>query len=156
MEVVNILIVVIIFAVLFDLILISTQYLHLSKIGNQVARTVAVQSGLKSSTPSNYPGGNQGYYTTSEIYNFLDENMKESNFEAYYLEINNTLMSRLSSKVLDYKDVITVELSAEFKWMLLGNFIPGLSADEHYITVKKVVYAEYQQQGENNYENKDK
>ena len=55
MEVVNIIIIVLIFATLVNLIIISTQYLHLSKIGNEVARTIAVQSGLRTSTPANYP-----------------------------------------------------------------------------------------------------
>lgn len=143
MEVVNILIIVLIIAMLTDLILISTQYLHLSKLGNEVARTIAIQSGLQTSTPANYPGGDNGYYTTKEIFNFLDKNMQKSNFENYYLKINGTLMSPSISKYVDYKDKINVEIAGEYKWSFLNKFIPGLSKKEHFIVAKKTVYAEY-------------
>jgi hypothetical protein len=143
MEVVNIIIIVLIFATLVNLIIISTQYLHLSKIGNEVARTIAVQSGLRTSTPANYPGGSKGYYTTSEMFDYLSKNLEASHFEDYYLIINGTKMTPTKSITFDYKDPIEIELAAEYKWIALDAFIPGLSNREQFIVVNKTVYAEY-------------
>lgn len=143
MEVVTILIIVLAFAMLTDLILISTQHLHLAKIGNEVARTIAIQSGVRTSTPANYPGGSASYYTSQELLDFLNQRMQESGFASFYLEVNGTRISSSTSRTFDYRDRIRVELGGEYEWVLLRAFLPNLADRQHYIVTQKTVYAEY-------------
>lgn len=143
MEIVTLLIIVLVFAAFADLVLISIKYLYVSKLANDVARTVAVQSGLRTTAPANYPGGARGYHNTGQVLNFLSNNLAGTGVTNFTLALDGTIMTSNRSRTYAYKDRIRVYLTAHYEWRMLQNFIPILRNRAHRITVEKTVYAEY-------------
>ena len=139
MEVIHILIAVIIFAMLADLVVISWQYVGITRATNELARTVGIQSGVERSTPTNYPGGPTAYYTSSELVDYFEDKADDLGFKSTTIEINDRRLSGSVSIMSDYRQDIEVRTVSEYEWKFLGNFIPFLR-DGRTIVVNKIVF----------------
>lgn len=144
MHVIEILIVVMVLAFLLDLIVITSQFVYMSRIGNEIARTIAIQSGVETRTPKNYPGGDAAYFTTSEIENYLQDSFKSVHMGEYRLKINNRDLRNNASFRFNKAEPITVELTGSFKWNFI-RFIPGVGKAKE-LKVSKTVFSEYMEQ----------
>lgn len=143
MEIISILIVVMAFAMLADLIVVSTQYLHIWKLSNDISRIISIQGGVRRSVPPNYAGSDAAYYTSSEILRYLGENATEVGVDNSYIKINGAQISPSSNRTYNYGSEMNVEVGGSFQWTMLQTFIRNLRDNDRLIKVNKTVYAEY-------------
>ena len=142
MEVIHIFIVVMVFAMLSDLIVIGWQYIGVTRASNEISRMVGIQSGVERSTPSNYPGGAAAYHTSSELTSYFSDKVDDLGLEAGWLQINGRTLTGSISIEGDYRQDIDITTTCEYKWNLLGRFIPALK-NGRTIVVNKTVFGEY-------------
>lgn len=142
MEVIHIFIAILIFAMLADLVVISWQYVGVTRASNELARTVGIQSGVERMTPSNYPGGSQAYYTSSELVAYFDDKADSLGLVNPSIKINGRTLSGGTSIMSDYREDIEVVTTSRYQWAFLGKFIP-IMKDKRVIVVNKIVYGEY-------------
>lgn len=142
MEIVTLFIVVIAFAMLADLIMLSTQYLHLSSMANQISRTVAIQSGIQPTVPHNYPGGASGYYTTHRMLQYLQTYALDIGLLNPYIRIDGITINSGTTRTANYGSPMTVEVGAEYQWVMLRVFFPWLR-NQRFIRIWKNAHAEY-------------
>lgn len=139
---VQMVIIVFVFAFTLDLIVVANQYMFNSRLTNEVARQIAIQSGIERSTPQYFPGGNDAYATTREILNKLEDAYGEEGIEEFHLSVNGVEITPTTSLSVDKGEKLIVEVAMGYKWTSTQVFMPNLE-DARYLTSKKVVYGEY-------------
>lgn len=150
---VSLLVFIMIFSFLFDFFFIAYRQHQVSRITSDLVREIAIQSGLESTTPSNYPGGPDNYVTVSEAYNALSKQMQDlgvTNFSAKVTMENRgngtnyisfDLSPGESGYRTDYRGEISLEVHYTHKWGAWRSFIPFIQDAERTIT--RVGYGEY-------------
>lgn len=118
---------------LTDVSLLTWKFNAISHANSSLARTVGIQGGLLSSTPVNFPGGDENYVTISEMDSRIKEIMDKAGVEEYSYTV--------TPNKADYGEYITTTITAKYKWSLLSNFIPG--DVEHELVSKRTVMSEF-------------
>lgn len=138
---ISLLVFIMLFSFVFDLFLITYKQYAIAEQTTQMARQIAKQSGVEASTPYNFPGGDENYYTTTELYQTMDKKMSKLNISksdwsiviktldksqpSGFQKKQFTLIPNHSGIRTNYRDYITVEVTYNYKWGLWSQFIPG-------------------------------
>lgn len=130
------------FAVTFDLVLISMQYVEVSRQTNVLARQIAIQSGLESSTPKGFPGSGDAYTTTPEMLSKLNESKASENWKRFNFYVDGVKVSDGTESIKKEKgESIKVTLEVYYDWYLTRIFIP--KAKDKMIRSTKTVFGEF-------------
>ncbi|MDF2879509.1 MAG: hypothetical protein K0R54_66 [Clostridiaceae bacterium] len=126
-----------------DITIITWKFSVISQTNTYLARTAGLQGGIRTSAPTGYPGGNDAYASSSEVYKQIQENFKSAgiNDNEYTVKINGTKLRSNSNVAVDYLDNITTYIEVDYKWDLVSNFIPGDLTNS--ITSKRAVISEF-------------
>lgn len=157
---ISLMIFIFIFSFIFDLCLITYNQYAVSEQTTQMARQIAKQSGLESATPQYFPGGNNNYYTSSEIYDIMKRKMNnlnvsedDWNIAIKYEDKSNASQIQikqfnLTSENLNnfnvrtnYGDFITIEVTYNYTWGLWSQFIPNIVKGT--TVVERSAFSEY-------------
>lgn len=126
-------------------------------IGEEMAvlqRTVSVQSGFETKTPTQFPGGGTAYQTSKEIYNAMDTvatnvGFEKGSWKLYYEETDNSgkvvrsgYLSKDTEFKADYQDKISIQFIGKYNWDVLSTSIPGIAGDK-IMSVERIAFAEY-------------
>lgn len=152
--VIGFLIFIILFSFLFDFFFIAYKQHQVSRLTTDITREIAIQSGLKLTTPANYPGGAKNYITTTEAYNTIADYMSKIGVTDYTVTISlkdrNSNSSTRKTFVLtnnhggyntDYRGEISVTIEYNFKWGIWKSFVPGIKEGHRIVT--RTAYGEY-------------
>lgn len=137
-----------------DTVFIGHKHFYMGQEMSTIARTISVQSGAESSTPSNFPGGSTAYQTSSEIITRLEKVAKTAGFKSgeYKLEITETTPKGTIVKQgelkagtnfqASYLNKITITFTGQYEWGMLSTIIQGHDFTKQLI-VERVAMAEY-------------
>lgn len=148
---------VLLFSFIFDLFLITYRQFTISQETTQIVRQLGKQSGIKNITPFNFPGGDENYLTTSELYKQIDDKMSgigvdKDDWQLQIFYTPNNLSGQVGERGIvltpaqqgfntNYRDYITVKLTYHYKWGLWSQIIPG---DKKGVTVvERSAFSEY-------------
>ena len=139
--VISFLVFIMLFSFIFDLTLITYKQYVISEQATQMAYQIAKQSGIEKTTPYNFPGGAENYYTTTELYNVMERKMSnlqipssdwsvvissEDKSAPSYAQLKSfTLAQNHSGLRSNYRDYISVKVTYNYKWGLWSQFVPG-------------------------------
>lgn len=140
------LIVIILISFAIDLILISHKLMVLSTTSTYLSRTVGLQGGLLSNPPSGFEGGGNGYQRKATVINNINRVFKAAGIRTteWFAKINGNDI--LGENKVDEGFAIKTELTINFSWKLLSNFIPGNLNQS--VTSKRVVISEFKERTE--------
>lgn len=127
-NVVNVMIFLIVLALLVDLLILGWKFSVISQTNSYVTRTAGLQGGILSSAPAGYPGGNTAYIGTAEMKDKIDSYFSGAGFEAgdYEVRVNGrNVSSGYSTGEIDYRENISTEITVDYEWQLISNFVPG-------------------------------
>ena len=152
--VIGFLIFIILFSFLFDFFFVAYKQHQVSRLVSDITRKIAIQSGLKNATPTNYPGGDKNYITTDEAYDTIKsymDNLGITNYNVVVtLQDRNVNYPSYNSFTLrkghpgyntDFRGKVTVEITYTYKWGVWRSFVPGIPDGSRAIT--RVGYGEY-------------
>ena len=130
---------------LTDIAILTWKFNVISQTNTYLARTIGIQSGVKSSTPDNYPGGSIAYATSSEIYENISKNLNSAGIpdNMFEVRIGGVKFTRNSNITFDYQKFISTEIIVNYKWDMISNFIPGNITNK--ISSKRSVVSEYKE-----------
>lgn len=154
---ISLMVFIMLFSFIFDLILITYKQYAVAEQTTQMARQIAKQSGCKNSTPYNFPGGAENYYTTTELYNIMKNkmnklNIPESDWKVVIKTTDKTQPSHLQDKKFtltsnhtgwntNYRDYVAVETTYNYKWGLWSQFVPTVVKGK--TVVERGAFSEY-------------
>ena len=152
--VIGFLIFVILFSFLFDFFFIAYRQHQVSRLTTDITREIAIQSGIKNKTPTNYPGGDKNYITTAEAYDTISKYMNAIGVKDYTVTVSlkdrNSSTSTAKTFILtrdiggyntDYRGEVSVSINYKFKWGLWRSFVPTIQEGER--TVTRTAFGEY-------------
>jgi|HigsolmetaAR206D_1030411.scaffolds.fasta_scaffold00003_140 hypothetical protein len=138
-----------------DLLGIATRHHLIGQEMNTIARTLSVQSGTTAETPHGFPGGDQAYFTSSEILDRMKKvahaaGFRDGEWELYLEEtdangnvVRSGVLTDKSNFQCDYLDKISIQFRGTYQWgNSIASGIPGIS-EKRYMNVERIVMAEY-------------
>lgn len=139
-SVIHYLLLIIALAFVLALIVNSSQHLFLNKIGNQASRRIAIQSGIMSTVPNNYPGGSEAYVTSGELNTYLSNAIDRLDMDKYTVYVNGVEINPRTNIQVGKGEPLEIDIICNYHWVGL-NFIKGLKANT--ASYHSVVYGEY-------------
>lgn len=145
---ISLMVFILIFSYIFDLVLITYNQYSISEQTTQIARQIAKQSGCLRITPYNFPGGEKNYYSTTELYNIMNEKMTKLGITEDKWDIviktngkSFTLTPTSPGFNTEYGEYISVETIYNYEWGLWSQFLP--KAVEGKTVVNRGAFSEY-------------
>lgn len=154
---ISLMVFIMLFSFIFDLILITYKQYAVAEQTTQMVRQIAKQSGCTNSTPYNFPGGAENYYTTTELYNIMKKKMDNLNIPEgdWSVTIKTTdksqpvqnqnrlfiLTPTHSGLNTNYGNYIAVETTYNYTWGLWSQFMPTKVKGQ--MVVERGAFAEY-------------
>ena len=143
--IISFLVFILLFSFIFDMFLIGYKQYQVSRVASAIVRDISKQSGLKSTVPFNFPGGDGNYVRTNEAYNFTETQMKNLGIDKWNAQIsmtnrgNNkknsfTLAKDYEGYNTDYRGEITITINYEYKWGLWSQLAPGVKGGTRSVT----------------------
>lgn len=127
--VIGALIFIILFAFLFDLLVIMWKFSVVAHTNTEVARIAGLQGGALERAPDNYPGGDSNYTTIRDINNMVSNKFKSAwiNDGDWEMTIGNGRVGRngVVATRHDYMEEFTVKVEVDYNWGLMSSFLPG-------------------------------
>lgn len=160
--IINVFILLILFSFLTDLFVISFRQYKVSQFTNDIVRVISKQGGVRTTAPTNFPGGNDNYLDKTEFQNIINSRLQDIGAINYSVnlfresggtEVSSTYPSPTATNFsVDYQEYIRIEIKYNYKWSLMSAFIPG--GLKGTLTSSKIGYSEYKYdysnwQGEN-------
>ncbi len=139
-SVIHYIILIILIAFILALIVNSNQHLFMNKIGNHAARKIAIQSGILTSVPENYPGGAEAYVTSPELNAYLKSCYKDINIDKFTVHINGTEVTPYTNILVNKGEPLDIEITCDYEWVGL-QFTGKLK--EGTAVFRSTVYGEY-------------
>lgn len=155
--VISFLVFIMLFSFIFDLTLITYKQYAISEQATQMAHQIAKQSGIELSTPYNFPGGGENYYTTTELYDVMERKMSNLSIPSSdwsvvisskdksapsYAQIKSFTLARNHTGIRsNYGDYVSVKVTYNYKWGLWSQFVPGEVAGT--MVVERHAFSEY-------------
>ena len=131
-----VLIFMLMFAFFFDSFVILNQHNVATREANIVTRQIAMQGGVGNYEPAGYNRFGQDYETSFKIHQRVKNRLEGVNVENYKMYIErhgddpltagHTEITTGSSIPIPYQESFEFVLQYEYKWGVLGQFIPGL------------------------------
>lgn len=158
---ISLMVFIMLFSYIFDLCLITYKQYAVAEQATQMARQIAKQSGVERTTPFNFPGGAENYYTVSELYSIMERkmgnlNIPNSDWTVKVSTVDKSQPSQMQNKNLilvknpgantpnlrtNYRDPISVEVTYNYTWGLWSQFIPGIAKGT--TVVERSSFSEY-------------
>lgn len=148
------LILVMLIAFVVDILIVGNKRFIVAQETTEIARVIGLQGGVSSIVPAGYPGGNNTYLTSSEMYKQIEEKMKDSKIKndewtATLTEYSKTgqairrvtLNPRTTFKV-DYMNSMDIQIEASYNWTLMSQISGGL-LDEANVGAKRHTVSEF-------------
>lgn len=141
---------IILVAFFVDLATITWKSIVTTQLTNDLTRTLCVQSGVQTSVPPNFPGGQNNYTTSSQLYNDLKTQLKDkANITDFKVTIKSydkngksnrtTVLNSGTQLNVDYRGRVQVQMETHYTWGFVGNFIPGLKQDKDFNAIRSGV-----------------
>lgn len=141
---------IILVAFFVDIATIMWKSIVTTQLTNSLERTLCIQSGVQTNVPTGFPGGNNNYVTSSQLYNDLKTQLKnKANIDDFSVKIksydkngdsNRTTTFNKNTKLqVDYRGRIQVQLKTHYTWGFIGNLIPSLKQDKDFVAIRSGV-----------------
>lgn len=121
--VIGMLIFLIALSALVDIVAIGDKFLAISSANNFLARTVEIEGGILPYTPNGFPGGSV-YINTATMSQDIQQELQNAGIHNYSVTVNGVPLSQ--GVAVNYGDAITTTITIQYRWDLVGNFIPGM------------------------------
>ena len=158
---ISLMVFIMLFSYIFDLCLITYKQYAVAEQATQMARQIAKQSGVERTTPFNFPGGDENYYTMTELYDIMNRkmgnlNIPESDWNVRVSVVDKSQPSQSQKRTIllqknpgqntpnlrtNYRDPISVEVTYDYSWGLWSQFIPGIARGT--TVVERSSFSEY-------------
>lgn len=107
---ISLMVFIMLFSYVFDLCLITYKQYAVAEQATQMARQIAKQSGVEKTTPYNFPGKGDNYYTMPELYNIMERkmdnlNIPESDWTVRISVVDKSQPSQLQKRTYLYKKI---------------------------------------------------
>lgn len=132
---------ILLFAVTLDLILISLQHVQVSRMTNNIARQIAIQSGVEASAPKGFPGSEEAYLSTGEVIDGLNKFTAKKHLFNYSLTVNGVNVGEVSHITVKKGEALTVTFTAYYDWYMTKIFVKNL-VDKRIVSTK-IVFGEF-------------
>lgn len=132
--VIGFLFIVMMISFLVDVTIVISKYSTVAQLNTDIARITGVQGGVLNSKPAGWYGEDESYITVSKMQSMLNEKFKSAGIKNNEwslrivkdgAEIGRLGKSGTSQAKINYLDNYTVELSVDYSWDTIGQFLPG-------------------------------
>lgn len=152
-------------AFLVDMLVIGGKRFGISQETTEISRVIGVQGGVSSAVPTGYPGGDQAYRTSLELYKQIDGKMATSGIEtdewkATLTEYNKggqiireVVLTPQTNFRVDYMHSMDIHIEATYSWTLMslitGNLldVADVGAKRHTVSEFKYNFDEWEGEG---------
>lgn len=153
---------VLLVAFLVDMLMIGSKRFLIAREASDIARVIGIQGGVNSAVPMGYPGGDQAYLTSLELYKQINGRMEKSQIDkdewsATLTEydksgqaIRKVVLTPDTSFRIDYMNSMDIRIDAQYKWKLMNVITAGLlneaevGAERHAVSEFKYNFDEWE------------
>lgn len=142
--VIGVIIFLIVLSFMLDIMVLFWKFSVVSQTATQVARITGIQGGALTSAPQAWPSAD-GYMTIHDLNTMVQDKMDSADVENWTMTIHNGRIGTQgvsSTSQIDYKDSFTVNLTIDYKWKFVSNFIPGMDITQS-ISAKRPAMSEW-------------
>lgn len=139
---ISVIILIMVISGFVDLTTILRKQTTLSNASTYVARTVGLQGGVRGTEPEQFEG--YSYTNNKELYDNLNTMFKDAGISSnnWTCTINGyKLSSSTNTPLYDFGQDIKINLTIDYDWGLVSNFIPGTL--HNHRTSERIITSSY-------------
>lgn len=125
-----------------DLAVIGNKHFKVGNETGRISRMISIQGGISSKAPEGFPGGENAYTNSSELYNQVKSKLENNGFTSNEWKIlfteydksgrvirKDILLTPTSNFNVDYMHSMDVKLSVKYNWYIFSQIVPIMASD---------------------------